>query len=535
MLDGVSPGAPPLTEEQRRAVALAARGRDAAIVARAGSGKTHTLRAAALAKEGVPQILLAFNRAIAREAAERFPAHVRCTTLHAVAFRAVVGRDPRMRRKFEALERWTPHDELAAAGLDPRDPGRFAHLAAIRATVRGYCASDDPELCEAHVPAPFAARWHADLGAQRARERLRWTARRAARAWARVRDPHDPVPIDHDGYLKTFALMGGHLDAEGLLVDEAQDLAPVMLGLVRAQDAPRLLVGDPAQRIYGWRGAVDAMAASGYPEVRLTRSFRFGPEIADAARRALRVLTPGAALVGAGSPGVVADAPEHAPAPPTDRPRAVLCRSNVGVLDAVLTLGEHGVHVVGGLGSTVAAWERAHRLWRDRDAAAGAGLGRGSGALRTGSARSATGDGGGDLPAAGELAGIDRWDTLVQVAELQGGALATLRRLTERHEEDVPRLCRALRRAERDRESEAPIVVSTIHRAKGREWDDVELWRDLPRVPASAEALIRSPDPESARAETNLLYVAATRARRVLRLGRLRDDLKELLRPNGER
>jgi superfamily I DNA/RNA helicase len=76
-------------------------------------------------------------------------------------------------------------------------------------------------------------------------------------------------------------------------------------------------------------------------------------------------------------------------------------------------------------------------------------------------------------------------------------------------------------------------VLATVHRAKGREWDRIELGADLPRVPADAAELARAPDPEAARAEANLLYVAATRARRELGLGRVRDDVKELLSGGG--
>lgn len=503
---------PPLTEEQRRATELAASGGDGSVVARAGSGKTHTLRAAALRTAPRPTLLLAFNRAIAREAARRFPDHVAVATLHALAFRAVVARDGRMRRKFAAGGGAVPHRVwLELAGLDDGDPSRHAHLAALRGLLRAFCASADADPTPDHLPAATRERLRVTLGAERAAERERWLAIRARRAWARMADPDDLAPIDHDGYLKLFERRRGALPTDLLLVDEAQDLAPAMLAIVERQDASRLLVGDPAQRIYGWRGAVDAMAASGYPEVRLTRSFRFGPEIAAAARRVVRVLAPGAALHGAGPPGRVRDAPWR-----DGRPRAVLCRSNAGVVEAATTLGEHGVHVVGGLDATLALLRAAHRLWRDR------GRRVGTRAVR---------DPASTLPP--ELAGLDDWEALVQAAEASGGPLRTLQRLVDEHGDGVPGLCTALERAQRQRERDAPLVLSTVHRAKGREWDRVELWRDLPRVAADAGALAAAPDPDAARAEANLLYVAVTRARRELGVGRLREDVRGLLRGEG--
>ncbi|MDZ7706466.1 MAG: AAA family ATPase [Trueperaceae bacterium] len=527
------PIAPVLSDEQRRAVDLAAGGHDGAIVARAGSGKTYTLRAVAQRTAPRPTVLLAFNRAIADEARGSFPAHVRTTTLHALAFRSVVAPDARMRAKLAAASggrtrtAWT---ELA--GLDPHDPGANGHVEALRALLSRFTASADDTPNDGHLPAALRARLVMTLGTERAAERTRWLVRRVRRAWERMVDPDDPAALDHDGYLKLFDLRGTRIDAELLLVDEAQDLAPVMLSTLQRQAGARLLVGDPAQRIYGWRGAVDAMAASGYPEVRLTRSFRFGPEIADVARRVLHALAPGARLAGVGPSGDVS-------LEPIDRgdARAVLCRTNLGVIEATLAFADEGVHVVGGLDATVASLRAAHALWARRGVrgAPGGGRGRGGrGGRGAPPARDRTPAQGGPADRAPST-GFASWDELVEAAEVQGGALRTLRRLVDTHGNDVPGLCSSLLDASRPSERDAPIVLSTVHRAKGREWDHVELWSDLPRVAMDADALARAPDPEAARAELNLLYVAVTRARRRLSLARTNDDLRELLAPLDER
>jgi superfamily I DNA/RNA helicase len=493
-------------------VTLAARGGDGAVVARAGSGKTHTLQAVAAATAPRPTLLLAFNRAVAREAAARLPGHARVATVHALAYRALVRHDTRLRAKVAAGHGGVPSSAwVELTGLDPRDPDRHRHVAATAALLRGFLASDDAEPRADHLPAALRADLAATLGRRRATDRERWLARRAGRAWRRMADRNDPAPLSHDGYLKLFALARPRLDAELLLVDEAQDLAPGMLAILAGQPAARLLVGDPAQRIYGWRGAVDAMAASGFPEVRLTASFRFGPEIADAARRVLRVVAPGAALRGAGPPGRIVAEPWRGTSP-----RTVLCRSNVGLIEVALALGEGGLHAVGGLDAILAPLDDAFQLWRARGARNGTGRGREASQERRPARR-------------GPLAGLRTWDELCALAEARGGPARTLQRLVERHGDGVPALRRALRRAQRPREADAPVVLSTVHRAKGREWDRVELHADLPRVPADAPELAGAPDPEEARAEANLLYVATTRARRELGVGRVRDDLKELL------
>lgn len=494
------PSSPALSDEQRRAVEHATEGRPLAIVARAGAGKTHTLRAVAAARPQVGACLLAFNRSVAREARTRLPPHARATTVHALAYRAVVAPDGRMRAKLRRAAHAGPSAWTEAADLAPGDPDAAAHLAAIRAVLQRFLSDDASAPLPRHLPPHLATALEERLGAERFRERRTWLLRRAARLWRRIADPDDPTPLPHDGYLKLFADAGHPAPAPLLLIDEAQDIAPVSLGWLRRQPVQTLLVGDPAQRIYGFRGAVDAMAASGHPEVRLTRSFRFGEEIAACARRVVRVLAPGAELIGAGPGGRVRSDPPTDDRTMTAAPRAVLCRSTAGVVEAVLTYADVGVHVVGGVEALLPDLEAGHRLWRQRD--------RGGGSI---------------------VHGFARWSDLARAADAHGGGLRTLCGLVERYGDDVPALTRRLRGAVRARAQDAPIVVSTVHRAKGGEWDRVELWHDLPRVPADPEALAAAPDPESARAETNLLYVAVTRARCELLLHRASEDVRSVL------
>lgn len=477
-----------LTRQQRHVVDVAATGRNLCVVARAGCGKTSTLVDVAASRPTAQWTFLAFNRAIAADARSKLPRGVRSTTLHALALREGTLASPGMRRKWESSGgTFGPNEWAAMADLDTHDHNFRAHVRTIRATYARFCASADDRPHPRHVPENVAAVWRRELGPDRAQERIRWTVVRVARAWDRIVDPTHDAGIDHDGSLKAFAASGRPWAGDGVLVDEAQDLAPVVVAMVAGLTVQRIVVGDPAQRIYAWRGAVDAMAALPDRSVPLDRSFRFGPAVAGVARSVLQVLDPAAHLSGHGPADRVTDEP----LPQTAR-KAVLCRTNAGVVEAVLAHDTRRVALADGGGLAIRDLERAYGLWLGRD----------------------------------DRRGGSAWTAFASVAEEHGGQERTLLRIVERYGHQVPALVRTLAKAARTDEDDADVVVTTIHRSKGREWDTVELWGDLARIPTSRRALYRDPDRDGAEAELRLAYVAVTRARSLLSIERLDDDLR---------
>jgi len=132
------------------------------------------------------------------------------------------------------------------------------------------------------------------------------------------------LPLGHDGYLKLWALSQPTARVDYILVDEAQDLNPVLLGVLKRMDCPVVYVGDPYQQIYEWRGAVNAMAQVAAPHhVLLSQSYRFGPAIAAAATAILRSL-------GAKHPVRGLDAIQSHLA--VVHPQVILSRTNAGVI-----------------------------------------------------------------------------------------------------------------------------------------------------------------------------------------------------------
>jgi hypothetical protein len=158
----------------------------------------------------------------------------------------------------------------------------------VLGTVNRLCQSNDPAIGLEHVP--HYARL---LGVKKdiVADIYEWAAGQANALWRRMVDKRDEMPLGHNGYLKTWALTGPMLNTDYILLDEAQDTNPVVLGVLTGQRAQVVYVGDPYQQIYEWRGAVNAMnKIPGCEETALTQSFRFGEAIAAEASRLLATL-----------------------------------------------------------------------------------------------------------------------------------------------------------------------------------------------------------------------------------------------------
>ncbi len=95
------------------------------------------------------------------------------------------------------------------------------------------------------------------------------------------------VPMFHDAYLKLYALKKEVLGYKHVFFDEGQDASPVMLGIFERQKGQRVIVGDVNQQIYAWRYATDSLESVNFKEYDLTKSFRFGDQIANVVNKVL--------------------------------------------------------------------------------------------------------------------------------------------------------------------------------------------------------------------------------------------------------
>lgn len=473
------------TDEQVAAAEAFRAGRHLALQAGAGTGKTSTLALLAHATKRRGRYL-AYNRAIAQDAATRFPATVHCKTAHALAYAAV---GHRYTKRLNAPRRpaWQTGHALGLAKalcIGDRDISQRALSNAVVKTVNRFCHSADEKITRHHVP---HLRGLEDPALHR--ELAQHIVPFARKAWADLQHPDDgTMRFDHDHYLKIWALSEPRLDADFLLLDEAQDTNPVVEQVFLAQrnHAQLVMVGDSAQAIYHWRGAKDVMTDFDGTHLTLSQSFRFGPRLADEANHWLNLA--GAPLRLRGTDSIPTELG------PVTRPDAVLCRTNAGAMIHVMQLmsAGHRVALTGGGGTLSALAQAARDLKEGR---------------RT------------HHP---ELLLFPTWGALQDYASYDpaGRDLQPLVDLVDTHGTDA--ILAAV--AHLVPEQQAHVTVSTAHKAKGREWPRVTIADDFtprpPSEPGAGGEQGAAPPPLND-AEIRLAYVAVTRTRDRLDIGGL--------------
>lgn len=453
------------TEEQLVLRQLAMKGGSLKVKAFAGAAKTTSLEIIAQAHPARRAIYLAFNRPIADEAKRRMPAKVRAMTNHGLAYATMLPNANRLNTRL------TGRYIAEMFGLRGGVLGADHTLTSIQqgsmvlATLSNFCNSADEAINIGHAPTPDAifqvvptdvrddvTGWHqAQMIAMNT----------ALKVWAA--QCGDSFPITHDTYLKQWALRHPVINTELILFDEAQDTSPVMLGVLAEQSVPIIWVGDPHQQIYGWRGAVDAMEhIKTDHEGFLSRSFRFGEEIAGRANIVLRQLGETRPLIGAGS----GDA--------RDNTEAFLSRTNataIGIFMKKAMKTRQKIELAGGREMVT--------LIRDLRALIS---GKATGAFHL----------------------FGDYSELQEYANSPSGR--DMKALVEAVDEyGIERLSSQLEDGAAVKPGDADITISTIHKAKGREWDHVTVIGDF---------LKKEGIPVVTNAEQNrLLYVAVTRAR----------------------
>jgi superfamily I DNA/RNA helicase len=466
---------------------------DMRINAVSGSGKTTTVIEYAASRPSDARILyLAFNKSVRLEAVKKFELrglhNAKSETAHSLAYRYIVyphGYNVRAQayKTYEIVELL----ELNSNGEKHAEYIVANHISRFLAY---FCNSDKAKVQDLN----YLDIIH-DEAAKRFAGNFYPTIENGVRQIL-ARMDRGAIDITHDFYLKKFQLSNPRLPYDYILFDEGQDASAVMLDIFLKQNATRVIVGDMHQQIYGWRHAVNSLERADFETFHLSASFRFPQDIARLAsgilawKKNLYDLDP-VNITGMGS-GT------------KEVSKATIARTNLGLLlKAIEYVTDHRkgqcIYFEGNINSYTYADDGAslydvlnlQNNKRDR--------------IRDKLILS--------------MKDMDELDEYIEKTE--DVQLAMMADIVKEYGEEIFNIIRTLkdRHIAGDDKTEADMVFSTVHRAKGMEYDIVYLADDfitetrLEKLKTQGKETGKTLDIAKWNEEINLLYVAVTRAK----------------------
>lgn len=293
--------------------------------------------------------------------------------------------------------------------------------------------------------------------------------------------------------MKLFQLSEPQLNNyQVIYMDESQDANACLLDIFMKQQCQKIAVGDSFQSIYQWRGSVNAMEKLDYPTTQLTKSFRFGDNIASLAMQSLKDRCTGKCLHQVRGFEQVTDQVGYDSVVDFMQPYTILFRTNAALLTEAVALIERTdkrINIECDIKEFVKTLESALALYRH------------------------------DLKAVKheDIVPYNSWGEMKAESKSKG-ELVRLIDIVERG--DALRYIDVLHKHYNI--STPDITLTSAHKSKGREWEQVVLAEDFPSCYNKAGEWVGLDDQER-----NLLYVAVTRSKRVLQYNSTMRDILE--------
>lgn len=460
----------------------------AILVAVAGAGKTTTVvEAFKRIPENRSTVYLVFNKRNQEEAAQKVPGHVRAMTFHSAGFsayrRAMGNVQIDNKKVWNLIRQHCTKEEAALYG------GFVAKLVGLAKQAGvGFLVPDDPRVW-------FDIMEHFDLYTD-SEEAEEAEGVELARAILKLNREQTEI-LDFDDMLYMPLVHKCRMwQNDWVFVDEAQDTNAVqraMLKKMLKHDGRLVAVGDPAQAIYGFRGAdgdslYKIREAFGCVEMPLTVSFRCPQTVVKAAQQYVsHIQAHESAPEGVVRWSTLAEAITAG----INKTDAIVCRTTAPLVDVAFTLIGKGIgcHVLGreigqGLITLITkqkakgidALEEKLEAFMQRETA--------------------------------KWLAKDREDKVQALQDRIACIHTVISHLDENHR-TVPALIQRLEELFSD--SNGRVTLCTVHKAKGLEWNRVFLL--YPNV------LMPSPwarQEWQKVQENNLIYVAYTRAKQEL-------------------
>ncbi|MEA1987820.1 MAG: UvrD-helicase domain-containing protein [Pseudomonadota bacterium] len=469
------------------------------VIAYAGAGKTTVLVEHTLRRMRTKFLYLAFNKSIASEADSKFKDNTTVMTIHSLAYRAV-GRF----FQHKMADNLTPGQisDFVASITNHKEGALYMFSYACVRTLNNYMANAEIDISGDHINED-------DLDFIYNISSVDEVLDVCTTLWNIMCDANDDrVKMVHDGYLKLYQLTDPLLDYDCILVDEAQDSNPVILYILSRQRARLIMVGDPHQSIYAFRGAVNAFSMLEPSKVLyLTASWRFGTNVARIAnevlaRKAIKVPP----VRGLGEDFIVdQDELIYGREPYMD-----ISRSAVGLFSVMAEterlLAESSMakdyHFVGGVnGYDFDRFVCAYNLYTNQ----------------LNKIRSP------------DLKMFGSWGDMKRTAEMSNNPqLITMVNIVERYRKSILGMVYSFKNRH-EKASNADIFLTSCHKSKGLEHNNIIVRPDFERR-GRISPCDGSPESIALDQELNALYVASTRAQKRIAIARspLRDSFEWL-------
>ena len=461
----------------------------------AGSGKTTTLIAYAKSRPASAKILyLAFNKTVKTEAAEKFAAagcaHVKVETAHSLAFDHIVKRS-----NYKVLPGYSSYEWCQLLGIVTGD--RHADF-----IIAGHVNKFISFFCNSRAGKVQELDYAGTINDDKARVFVKnfYPLIEGFTRSALAKMDKAEIAVTHDFYLKKFQLSRPVLNYDYILFDEGQDASAAMLDVFLHQNAVKIIVGDAQQQIYGWRYAINSLQQADFPVYHLSNSFRFNEEIALIANKILAwkiqlQQLPGVKIIGAG---------KH---PPGNITKATLGRTNLGLLLNAITQWQQGqvkkIYFEGNINSYTFADEGAS-LYDILH-------------LHNGKTDKIK-----DRLIA-EMKDMKELQDYIEKTEDK--SLGMIVDVVKEFGNRLPQLIQELKNNHAARKEEADMIFSTVHRCKGMEYDEVTLLNDFiteeklqKYIAQQGGEKINVIEKNRLGEEVNILYVAVTRAKKLLKI-----------------
>ena len=442
----------------------------------AGTGKTSTLVEYAKENPNSSMLFLAFNKAIRDDAASKFPSNVQCRTTHSIAY-----------AKYGAGLRHKRSNNIRLTEIKNLCTCTWGEVHFIKDAFELFLCSKDDIISKKHIEHNLD------------HDITKRVVRSVIKLWDATTDINNKFPCTHDVYLKLFHMSKPTLNFDTILFDECQDANDLQADLVLSQKCKKLFVGDDHQQIYRWRNANNAMTKlinAGAQVKYLTKSFRFGDNIASIANDILyyKHVHADCELMQLEGNGSTADANFV----PAVGQTAILHRTVYGTIETAIKTHEK-VYWIGGIGSYNIAdlldvyylqSEQKHKI-RNKH----------------------------------KLKDYKDYPEYIEMAKLTKDAeMNRAIRILEEYS-DIENLIGELNYNCAKLPEDAGIVITTCHRAKGLEFDNVIIGEDFTDIPTEIPCdkdgrllMTVSEFQDMIADELNLMYVAVTRARKTISL-----------------